>query len=58
MLKTKNVGCYDTQTEYVYDKAQAMLIKGIPVSDLRMSSAAKQLEILQNTTERSCIHPE
>ena len=57
MLKTKSMGCYGTQTEYVYDKAQAILNKIIAVSDSRMPTAAKQSEISQNTTERCLLSP-
>ncbi len=46
------------KTGYVYDKVQAILIKNVAVSDSRMSTAAKQSEISQNTTERCLLSHE
>ncbi len=38
------------KTEYVYDKAKAILIKNVAVSDSRISAAAKQSGISQTIT--------
>jgi hypothetical protein len=42
----------------VYEKAQAILIKSVAESVLKNPTAAKQSEILQNTTTDACFHHE